>query len=190
LTCKKALPLQIHPDKQVGGRWTCALEQQLIPVQLAEKLHREDPDSFADRNHKPEIAVALAPFQGFVGFRPLKQIVATLKHMNDLDAILPQAEREAFQREPRPETLKPLVASLLKLSTEEAKPVIGKIAARIRKEGDSALGEHVPRRTKVAEVLEKLESQYGGGACASSRDRAASARRSHQIPAFSRRRSS
>ncbi|EXJ54930.1 mannose-6-phosphate isomerase [Cladophialophora psammophila CBS 110553] len=44
LSIAKALPLQIHPDKN---------------------LHQEHPDQFTDLNHKPEIAVALSRFEAF-----------------------------------------------------------------------------------------------------------------------------
>ncbi|KAF2839577.1 mannose-6-phosphate isomeras-like protein [Patellaria atrata CBS 101060] len=57
LSIAKALPLQLHPNKE-----------------LASKLHEEDPSNFTDPNHKPEIALALTPFEAFVGFKPLAQI--------------------------------------------------------------------------------------------------------------------
>ncbi|KAK5112000.1 hypothetical protein LTR62_004534 [Meristemomyces frigidus] len=57
LSISKALPLQLHPNKQ-----------------LAAKLHKEDPDQFTDPNHKPEIALALGEFEAFCGFKPLAQI--------------------------------------------------------------------------------------------------------------------
>ena len=42
----KALSIQCHPDKA-----------------NAERLHREDPAHYPDDNHKPELAVALTPFE-------------------------------------------------------------------------------------------------------------------------------
>ncbi|AEO59659.1 hypothetical protein MYCTH_2308120 [Thermothelomyces thermophilus ATCC 42464] len=57
LSIAKALPLQIHPNKD-----------------LAAKLHAKDPDNFTDPNHKPEIAVALSRFEVFAGFKPLSEI--------------------------------------------------------------------------------------------------------------------
>lgn len=44
---RKALPLQIHPNKEVAAQ-----------------LHKKDPEKFADPNHKPEIAVALEQIRG------------------------------------------------------------------------------------------------------------------------------
>lgn len=42
---------------------------------LSEKLHKENPDQFQDKNHKPEIAVCLSDrFLGFAGIRPIVQI--------------------------------------------------------------------------------------------------------------------
>ncbi|KAK3940851.1 RmlC-like cupin domain-containing protein [Diplogelasinospora grovesii] len=46
LSIATALPLQIHPNKE-----------------LATKLHEKDPENFTDTNHKPEIAVALSKFE-------------------------------------------------------------------------------------------------------------------------------
>jgi mannose-6-phosphate isomerase len=41
---------------------------------LAEKLHRQHPDIYKDANHKPELAVALTPFEALCGFRPVEEI--------------------------------------------------------------------------------------------------------------------
>ncbi|EED16419.1 mannose-6-phosphate isomerase, class I [Talaromyces stipitatus ATCC 10500] len=57
LSIDKALPLQIHPDRN-----------------LAEQLHKQDPDKFTDTNHKPEIAVALSQFELFAGWKPLNDL--------------------------------------------------------------------------------------------------------------------
>ncbi|TRX90567.1 hypothetical protein FHL15_008540 [Xylaria flabelliformis] len=70
LSIAKALPLQIHPNKD-----------------LAAKLREKDPESFTDANHKPEIAVALSEFEVFAGFKPLDEVaplfnLAILKRFN------------------------------------------------------------------------------------------------------------
>jgi mannose-6-phosphate isomerase len=62
LSIAKALPLQIHPNKE-----------------LAAKLHKKDPENFTDPNHKPEIAVALSKFETFAGFKPLDKIEPVFK---------------------------------------------------------------------------------------------------------------
>merc|ERR1711871_247291 len=55
LSINTALSIQSHPDKT-----------------LAEKLHKERPEVYKDDNHKPEMAVALTPFQAMCGFRSVE----------------------------------------------------------------------------------------------------------------------
>ena len=62
LSISKALPLQVHPNKD-----------------LASKLHKQNPEDFTDPNHKPEIALALSDFEAFCGFKPLGEIEALLQ---------------------------------------------------------------------------------------------------------------
>ncbi|KAK6495481.1 Mannose-6-phosphate isomerase, variant 2 [Arthrobotrys musiformis] len=57
LSIGKALSIQAHPDKR-----------------LAEQLHADDPKNYPDDNHKPEMAIAITPFTGLCGFRPLPEI--------------------------------------------------------------------------------------------------------------------
>lgn len=70
LSIAKALPLQLHPNKE-----------------LSSKLHKEDPKNFTDPNHKPEIALALGDFEAFVGFKPLAEIEKLL-HMEPLKKFI------------------------------------------------------------------------------------------------------
>jgi len=51
LSVAKALSIQAHPDKQ-----------------LAQVLHKTQPQNYKDPNHKPEMALALTPFEAFCGF--------------------------------------------------------------------------------------------------------------------------
>ncbi|KAJ9094035.1 hypothetical protein QFC21_006136 [Naganishia friedmannii] len=95
LTCKQALPLQIHPDKT-----------------LAAQLHARDPAKFPDANHKPEIAVALTPFLGFAGFAPFDRIESNLRSIPELAQLLGRfASYEAYLRDP---TSKDKVKALVK----------------------------------------------------------------------------
>jgi|MDSY01.1.fsa_nt_gb mannose-6-phosphate isomerase len=59
LSAGKALSIQAHPDKT-----------------LAAKLNDENPGAYGDRNHKPEMAIALTPFEAMCGFRRLEEIVS------------------------------------------------------------------------------------------------------------------
>ncbi|KAI0674230.1 mannos-6-phosphate isomerase [Trametes maxima] len=79
LAIEKALSIQTHPDKA-----------------MAETLHRERPDVYKDANHKPEMALALTPFQAMCGFLPLPRIAAYLSAVPEFAALVPPAIRERF----------------------------------------------------------------------------------------------
>ncbi|OBT81492.1 hypothetical protein VE02_09676 [Pseudogymnoascus sp. 03VT05] len=100
LSFSKALPLQIHPDKA-----------------LARTLHKEDPEKFADSNHKPEIAIALSQFELFVGWKPLDDIQALLK-LKPLERYTPQHGHLTN------EILKEVCKALLTASPEMVKDTI------------------------------------------------------------------
>ncbi|XP_075361769.1 mannose-6-phosphate isomerase isoform X3 [Mycteria americana] len=62
LSVNTALSIQAHPNKE-----------------LAAKLHAQFPEHYPDANHKPEMAIALTPFEGLCGFRPVEEIVSFLQ---------------------------------------------------------------------------------------------------------------
>ena len=71
LSIDSALSIQAHPNKK-----------------LAEKLHAKDPKNYPDDNHKPEMTIAITPFEGLCGFRPLKQIAHFLQTVKPLRALV------------------------------------------------------------------------------------------------------
>uniref|UniRef100_A0A8C4PXN7 Mannose-6-phosphate isomerase n=1 Tax=Eptatretus burgeri TaxID=7764 RepID=A0A8C4PXN7_EPTBU len=58
LSVNQSLSIQAHPNKA-----------------NAEYLHAHHPEHYPDANHKPEMAIALTPFLGLCGFRPLCEIL-------------------------------------------------------------------------------------------------------------------
>jgi mannose-6-phosphate isomerase len=71
LSISKALSIQAHPNKK-----------------LAEELHAKDPKNYPDDNHKPEMTIAITPFEGLCGFRPLNEIAHFLKTIPPLRALV------------------------------------------------------------------------------------------------------
>ncbi|MBW0498845.1 hypothetical protein O181_038560 [Austropuccinia psidii MF-1] len=71
LSIQKALSIQAHPD-----------------LDLAIKLHQNHPKIYKDPNHKPEMAIAITPFSGFCGFRPLNQISNYLNQVPELADLI------------------------------------------------------------------------------------------------------
>lgn len=57
LSVRTALSIQAHPNKT-----------------LATQLHKENPSMYKDPNHKPELALAVSPFEAMCGFRALSEI--------------------------------------------------------------------------------------------------------------------
>ncbi|KAI0153010.1 mannose-6-phosphate isomerase [Xylariaceae sp. FL1272] len=130
LSIAKALPLQLHPNKE-----------------LAKQLHAQDPESFTDPNHKPEIAVALSKFEVFAGFKPLSSL-ASLSKIEPLQKFVPadpvswtdKALREATRNllKADPKTVKELQTALAKTPREQ-------------------LGE----AGYILDLLPRLQEQYG-----------------------------
>ncbi|OJJ62767.1 hypothetical protein ASPSYDRAFT_145924 [Aspergillus sydowii CBS 593.65] len=71
LSIRKALSIQAHPNKK-----------------LAEKLHARDPRNYPDDNHKPEMTIAITPFEGLCGFRPLAEIAHFLRAVAPLRGLV------------------------------------------------------------------------------------------------------
>ena len=65
------LYIQAHPDKS-----------------LAEELNAKFPDIYKDANHKPEMSIALTPFEALCGFRDFKEIQRNLIHYPEFKAIV------------------------------------------------------------------------------------------------------
>ncbi|EJC97908.1 mannose-6-phosphate isomerase [Fomitiporia mediterranea MF3/22] len=141
LSIAKALPLQAHPDKELG-----------------EKLNKEDAVQFFDSNHKPEIAVALADgFKGFVGFREPKLIAKDLENIPELgEAIANDEEIARFIREQDKASLKLVFSKLLSTSTESVSQAVSKLMGRVKRHGAAAIGGN----TSQTDLVKILNAQY------------------------------
>ncbi|KAH3910338.1 mannose-6-phosphate isomerase [Parastagonospora nodorum] len=135
LSIAKALPLQLHPNKD-----------------LASKLHQKNPDQFTDPNHKPEIALALGDFEAFCGFKPLKDIERTLQ-LPPLQAFLPQVKKAEFDDQ----TLKHVVKSMLEASDDVVRKTNDALMALPKEKfgEDSYIPEMIPR---LAEQYDKADN--------------------------------
>ncbi|KAL1593387.1 Mannose-6-phosphate isomerase [Paraconiothyrium brasiliense] len=80
LSIGKALSIQAHPNKK-----------------LAEQLHAKDPKNYPDDNHKPEMTIAVTPFDGLCGFRPLAEISHFLQHIPSLRKLVGEEEAKNFE---------------------------------------------------------------------------------------------
>ncbi|KAL3491776.1 mannose-6-phosphate isomerase [Aspergillus germanicus] len=116
LSIRKALSIQAHPNKK-----------------LAEQLHARDPKNYPDDNHKPEMTIAITPFEGLCGFRPLSEIVHFLKAVaplrylvgvqtaSDFEKVVQGSEdsEDPEQTKKNKDALRTLFTSLMKSSSED-----------------------------------------------------------------------
>lgn len=131
LSIAKALPLQIHPNKE-----------------LAAKLHAQDPENFTDPNHKPEIAVALSKFEVFAGWKPLSEI-EPLFQLPALQSFVPSSGSNSWTDE----TLRRVTRNLLKSNEETARKVQDALSSTPR--------EELGRAGYILDLLPRLQQQYG-----------------------------
>ena len=80
LSIRKSLSIQAHPNKK-----------------LAEQLHAKDPQNYPDDNHKPEMVIAVTPFDGLCGFRPLAEIAHFLSSVPSLRELVGESAAKEFE---------------------------------------------------------------------------------------------
>ena len=137
LSVNKALSIQAHPNKS-----------------HAEQLHAERPNIYKDPNHKPEIAVALTPFEGLCGFRPLEEIQTFLQNLPELRGAVTEhqpllsASQQSYQHQ-----LKEAFQSLMVCSPEVLKEQLEALQTRLAAEANS---------DPVSALFLRLHSQYPG----------------------------
>ncbi len=67
LSAERALSIQTHPNKA-----------------QAELLHARDPRNYPDDNHKPEIAIAIDTLTALAGFKPVPDIIRSIRALPEL----------------------------------------------------------------------------------------------------------
>lgn len=178
LSIRKALSIQAHPNKK-----------------LAEKLHIKDPKNYpgitasplihpfltrvsADDNHKPEMTIAVTPFDGLCGFRPLSEIAHFLSHVPSLRNLVGESTAKEFQEAVRGHersnlsedvlrNKKALQAAFSALMNSEKPAVISAAKALIssaKEDGESFAGHGGPSNggQELADLVVRLNSQFEG----------------------------
>jgi mannose-6-phosphate isomerase len=129
LSAAEVLSIQAHPNKT-----------------QAERLHAQDPEHYADDNHKPEIAIALDSLMALVGFRGLDEIAQVLERYPELADFVGQevvGQLRGAERAPR-DLVRLVYATLMRRSIthqEELAASIAQLSQRLRRSGDSLTQE-------------------------------------------------
>ena len=161
LSIGKALSIQAHPNKA-----------------LAEELHARDPQHYPDDNHKPEMAIAITPFEGLCGFRPLSEISHFISTLAPLKALVGEQKADDFTRQvatPNGEdpseatvlqgkkALKDIFGSLMTSTESELRAQTESLVAAAKDQGDNFAGggvESTPGST-LSELVVRLHTQFG-----------------------------
>ncbi|SPO31690.1 probable PMI40 - mannose-6-phosphate isomerase [Ustilago trichophora] len=149
LSVGKALSIQAHPDKALGKR-----------------LHEQRPDVYKDPNHKPEMAIALTPFRGFCGFRPLREIVHFIKSVPEFAQLvkitpeeLDRATSLSDEREIKA-MLKKIFANLMNSPPSLYEPLAAQLSERFSAK-DTVEGVQEVEQNLVLKLAEEFPRDVG-----------------------------
>lgn len=161
LSIGKALSIQAHPNKK-----------------LAEQLHKRDPKNYPDDNHKPEMAIAITPFDGLCGFRPLKEISHFLSTVQPLRQLVGNTETDAFMSaikgkeisnipediQSNRKALQDLFGALMRSKKEDIENASKELLEAVETQGASFAGNGGPSNSgqELADLVIRLNSQFPG----------------------------
>ncbi|KAL8906083.1 MAG: hypothetical protein Q9171_006421 [Xanthocarpia ochracea] len=161
LSIRKALSIQAHPNKK-----------------LAEQLHAKDPKNYPDDNHKPEMTIAVTPFDGLCGFRPLKEISHFLATVPPLRKLIGEDAAKEFEEavssretsasvEDTQRNKKALQAAFSALVTKDKSAIATaakELVASAEKEGENFAGGGGPSNggKELADLVVRLNRQFEG----------------------------
>lgn len=140
LSIETALSIQAHPDKT-----------------RAQRLNLAFPKIYTDPNHKPEMAIALTPFEAFLGFRPLEEISNFLRNVPAFRIAVGEAESDSF-----------LAAQKLVLDITAKKLELKKLFEALQRQSPwiisaaltSLLAGPSLQLTGMGELITRLNNQY------------------------------
>ncbi|CAH0058744.1 unnamed protein product [Clonostachys solani] len=155
LSINKALSIQAHPNKT-----------------LAEQLHARDPKNYPDDNHKPEMAIAITPFEGFCGFRPLAEVAHFLQSVPPLRTLVGEdaasrfidiAKDEHADTAAQKDALKQAFSGLMSSSAESISREIANLVELAKSKGGEFADGGVPSTSGeiLSELVNRLNSQFG-----------------------------
>ncbi|KAM5368451.1 hypothetical protein ACJZ2D_009521 [Fusarium nematophilum] len=156
LSINKALSIQAHPNKK-----------------LAEQLHARDSKNYPDDNHKPEMAIAITPFEGLCGFRPLAEIAHFLETVPSLRALVGEEAAAEFAEvakdseggvtDEKKALLKKVFGALMASSAENIAEQIPKLVEQASSEGAefAAGGVASTPGEKLASLVKRLHGEFG-----------------------------
>ena len=154
LSVGKTLSIQAHPD-----------------TNLAEKLHELNPQEYKDSNHKPEMAIALTPFESLCGFRPLQDVVFFARAIESFRALLGQeitarledaSENRELSEEESTQEMRRAFDRIMHSSDRDIELACGRLMRQLESEGENfaKCPAFTPNDNVYANLLPRLNSQF------------------------------
>lgn len=161
LSIGKALSIQAHPNKK-----------------LAEQLHKKDSKNYPDDNHKPEMTIAITPFDGLCGFRPLAEISHFLSTVPSLKKLVGESEVEEYQsaikgqetsdnsddEAKNKKALQKAFTALMNAKKEDIEKASEELVKSAEEEGENFAGGGGPSNEgkELADLVVRLNHQFPG----------------------------
>lgn len=126
---KNILSIQVHPSKEEAEKGFEREEAEGIPVNAPYR-------NYKDRNHKPEVMVALSEFWLLHGFKSLAIIEKTLEETPEFNILLPYFRREG---------LKALYCFVMEMEQPEINALLTNLIKReLRRKNENELSKEMP----------------------------------------------
>jgi len=126
---REILSIQVHPSKAEAEKGFDREEAEGIPINAPNR-------NYKDRNHKPEMMVALSEFWLLHGFRQKAAIEQILEDMPEFRVLLPYFKREG---------LKALYQFVMEMEQPEINALLTNLIKReIRRKNDGELAKAMP----------------------------------------------
>lgn len=159
LSINKALSIQAHPHKQ-----------------LAEQLHAKDSKHYPDDNHKPEMTIAITPFDGLCGFRPLAEVAHFLQTVPSLRQLVGDEKASQFEKavngqettedenktKENKKALQTVFTSLMNSTPDSISKLAPQLVQQAQSEGSKFAGDGGPSNTgqELSDLIVRLNSQF------------------------------
>lgn len=147
LSVSKALSIQAHPDKR-----------------LAKQLHQLQPNIYKDANHKPEMALAISPFEALCGFVSPQEVKQVVEEVPELHLVLGESVAKALMsvslchlsKEVAKVPLRAAFTAIMSASRDEVKGALYRIILRLLDEKQKRV------LTAKEQLVLRLAEQYPG----------------------------
>ena len=152
LAVAEPLSIQAHPTLAQAAAGFAREEAEGIAADAPQRSYR-------DRNHKPEVVVALEPYWLLSGFRPYHAIARRLAAIG-VPAL--QAAVTALRTTPGVEALRALVAAALRLDTGQRADLVARAVAHAdaQLQETAASGDRDASEAAAARWVQRLAAQY------------------------------